>query len=119
MVGDIVEYLDGDQPIPVVVVKIDGPSSIVCLKQKNGHTFNTAIDFLRPASLSKEILEKNFPNFDNGDYTFGWWPHENLESFLVEWQNHKREIVSKVVRHIHELQHVLFICSINKQITLP
>ena len=119
MIGDIVQYLDGKKLITVVVVKVDGSGNVVRLKQKNGHKFNTTIDFLRPIPLTPEILEKNFQDFDNDEYTFGWWPHEKLGAFLVEWQNHKREIVSKLVYNIHELQHILLICSINKQISLP
>lgn len=119
MIGDIVQYLDGKKLITVVVAKIDGSGNVVRLKQKNGHKFNTTIDFLRPIPLTAEILGKNFQDFDNDEYTFGWWPHERLGAFLVEWQNHKREIVSKLVYNIHELQHIFLICSINKQISLP
>jgi len=119
MVGDLLFYMDGDTLVPVVVRKINGEDNVVCLRQSDGHKFNTMIDFLRPIHLTTEILEKNFQDFDNDEYTFGWWPHEKFGAFLVEWQNHKREIVSKLVYNIHELQHILFICSINKQISLP
>ncbi len=133
MVGDIVEYLDGDQPIPVVVVKIDGPSDVVCLKQKNGHKFNTTIEYLRPIPLTPEILEKNgikwFCTEPSGRKTYccnepvvhctyipnsGWLINVGAcGSIKVRFVE-----ISKI-QYVHELQHAFSICKINKQISLP
>ena len=95
MVGDIVEYLDGDQPIPVVVVKIDGPSDVVCLKQKNGHKFNTTIEYLRPIPLTPEILEKNgFRIVFDGELHVSYFQY--IESFHTEVKVDKIGIYQKL-----------------------
>ena len=88
MVGDIVEYLDGDQPIPVVVVKIDGPSDVVCLKQKNGHKFNTTIEYLRPIPLTPEILE-----------SIGFERYEQGGDCIVMWYGYGEEVREVGERH--------------------
>lgn len=132
MVGDIVEYLDGDQPIPVVVVKIDGPSDVVCLKQKNGHKFNTTIEYLRPIPLTTEILEKNgFRIVFDGELHVSYF--QDIESFHTEVKVDKIGIYQKLsmfdglgngvtiieCKYVHQLQHAFSICKINKQIILP
>ena len=132
MVGDIVEYLDGDQPIPVVVVKIDGPSDVVCLKQKNGHKFNTTIEYLRPIPLTPEILEKNgFRIVFDGELHVSYF--QDIESFHTEVKVDKIGIYQKLsmfdglgngvtiieCKYVHQLQHAFSIYKINKQITLP
>lgn len=132
MVGDIVEYLDGDQPIPVVVVKIDGPSDVVCLKQKNGHKFNTTIEYLRPIPLTPEILEKNgFRIVFDGELHVSYF--QDIESFHTEVKVDKIGIYQKLsmfdglgngvtiieCKYVHQLQHAFSICKINKQISLP
>lgn len=124
MVGDIVEYLDGDQPIPVVVVKIDGPSDVVCLKQKNGHKFNTTIEYLRPVCVTKSLLEHigadcydSFSRIELGRY-YVIYDYDGFVTICDEADNIKK-ISYLECDYVHQLQHAFSICKINKQISLP
>lgn len=137
MIGDIVQYLDGKKLITVVVVKVDGSGNVVRLKQKNGHRFNTTIDFLRPIPISPEILEKSgFKKFDfqhiEGQHQWSWW--FNSQTSVSLWCRELKDdtkdgwmiridssslSLCKIVNAVHELQHTFSICKINKQISLP
>ena len=124
MVGDIVEYLDGDQPIPVVVVKIDGPSDVVCLKQKNGHKFNTTIDFLRPVCVTKSLLEHigadcydSFARIELGRY-YVIYDYDGFVTICDDEDNVKK-ISYLNCDYVHLLQHAFSLCEIDITITLP
>ena len=130
MIGDIVEYLDVDQPVPVVVVKIDGPSSVVCLKQKNGHKFNTTIEYLRPIPLIPEILKKiGYRITFEGELHTTYF--QDIDGFGVEIKidcigftklsmlNGLGYRIIIECKYLHQLQHAFSICKINKQISLP
>lgn len=134
MIGDIVQYLDGKKLITVVVVKVDGSGNVVRLKQKNGHKFNTTIDFLKPIPLTPEILESN--GFEQGTiYENAFvFEDENEHQILVylKDRNYTRggytyidahcgclDISEMPVNDVHILQHALRLCEIDKQISLP
>lgn len=124
MVGDIVEYLDGDQPIPVVVVKIDGPSDVVCLKQKNGHKFNTTIEYLRPVCVTKSLLEHigadcydSFARIELGRY-YVIYDYDGFVTICDEEDNVKK-ISYLNCDYVHLLQHAFSLCEIDITITLP
>lgn len=132
MIGDIVQYLDGKKLITVVVVKPDGSGNVVRLKQKNGHKFNTTVDFLRPMPLTPEILEKNgFRIVFDGELHVSYF--QDIESFHTEVKVDKIGIYQKLsmfdglgngvtiieCKYVHQLQHAFSICKINKQISLP
>ena len=129
MVGDIVQYLDGKKLITVVVVKVDGSGNVVRLKQKNGHKFNTTIDFLKPIPLTRNILKSN-----------GWSPvegvcasilrHNGYNLSILHWAKpgvnltidkggYGPNLVCIPIYYVHELQNALRLCKINKQISLP
>lgn len=124
MVGDIVEYLDGDQPIPVVVVKIDGPSDVVCLKQKNGHKFNTTIEYLRPVCVTKSLLEHigadcydSFARIELGRY-YVIYDYDGFVTICDDEDNVKK-ISYLNCDYVHLLQHAFSLCEIDITITLP
>lgn len=124
MVGDIVEYLDGDQPIPVVVVKIDGPSDVVCLKQKNGHKFNTTIEYLRPVCVTKSLLEHigadcydSFARIEFGRY-YVIYDYDGFVTICDDEDNVKK-ISYLNCDYVHQLQHAFSLCEIDITITLP
>ena len=132
MVGDIVQYLDGKKLITVVVVKVDGSGNVVRLKQKNGHKFNTTIDFLRPISLTPDIFEKNgFRVIFDGELHVSYF--QDIENFHTEVKVDKTGIYQKLsmldglgngvtiveCKYVHQLQHAFSLCKINKQISLP
>ena len=127
-IGDIVEYLDVDQPVPVVVVKIDGPSSVVCLKQKNGHKFNTTIEYLRPIPLTAEMLEKNGFVLENDGWVYYQDAANKEQNYICIGFRHnneprkvelnyvnKAQMVIRTIYYVHQLQHAISLCEINKQ----
>ena len=75
-------------------------------------------DQIRPIHLTKEIMEKNFPEYEPG-YTIGWWPNDD-STFHVEWQEdlEGNQVILMHVMYVHELQHLLRIVKCDKQITL-
>ena len=126
MINDLVYYIDGEQPIPVVVKMIDGKCDVVCLRQSDGHLFHATIDSLLPIPLTKEILEKNGFKFDGvaalcrkhvlifyGDKKHDW--EVNIDRDDLEPYG---KSVSIHVKYVHELQHALYICGIEKEITI-
>lgn len=125
MVGDLVSYLDDDKLVIVVVKKIDGKDNIVCVRQKDGHVFNTMIEFLIPIPITAKILEHNgfekeeesyYHNFKDEEFNLVYW----LKDYYLEAQNLKNESGADLhCHHVHQLQHTLKVCSIRKEITLP
>lgn len=65
-----------------------------------------------PIPLTEEILQKNFPTPEE----IVWWPL-NDGSFRVEMQDDTHLIIGKY-NYIHELQHALCLCGIEKSIEL-
>lgn len=132
MVGNIFGYIDEDKLVPVVVMKIDGQSDIVCLRQSDGHIFNTMIDFLLPIPLTPDILEKNgFRIVFESELHVSYF--QDIESFHTEVKVDKIGIYQKLsmrdglgngvtiveCKYVHQLQQALILCRINKKITLP
>lgn len=126
MIGDLVVYIDDETPMPVVVRKINGNDGIVCLRQSDGHIFNTMIDFLLPIPITKEILEHNGFEQDHNTYQFYKIGKEKYN--LTYWiKDSFLEVQNAVIendlnfpcRYVHKLQHALKLMEIDKEITLP
>lgn len=136
MVGDIVQYLDGKKLITVVVVKVDGSGNVVRLKQKNGHKFNTTIDFLRPMPLTPDILEKNgFKEYIPENHLetvyacqdvskavanelYALWPYQD-GSFYLLLRVDGKDMVRMNIHYVHQLQHAFSLCETDITISLP
>ncbi|MBR4857241.1 MAG: hypothetical protein IKU94_11545 [Bacteroidaceae bacterium] len=84
--------------------RIDVPSS----------TYEVDVD---PIPLTDEILQKNFPEFEQG-YTVGWFP--NNVGYQIEWYGdlEDNEIIMKHVGSVHQLQHILRLVGSRKEIAL-
>ena len=124
MIGDIVQYLDGKKLITVVVVKPDGSGNVVRLKQKNGHKFNTTVDYLRPVCVTKSLLEHigadcydSFARIELGRY-YVIYDYDGFVTICDDEDNVKK-ISYLNCDYVHELQHAFSLCKINKQISLP
>ena len=125
MIGDWV--LDGNQIAQVVLLTCDG---II------GTTFNESsnIEVVEPIPLTTEILEKNSweeCNWDTDDdvqygYDYGlfyvtWWRNVKLLSCYFEDKNAglSYEMISELpTKYVHQLQHALKLCGIDKEIEL-
>ena len=123
MVGNIFGYIDEDKLVPVVVMKIDGQSDIVCLRQSDGHIFNTMIDFLLPIIITDKILEHN--GFEPDGPIYRWTSGEcevvywTTDSYLEAQNPTYDSEIDMPCRSVDRLQNALKICKIDKKITLP
>lgn len=132
MIGDIVQYLDGEKLITVVVVKVDGSCNVVQLEQMNGHRFNTTIEYLRPIPVYPVFLEKNgFEVVSESKIRTSY--SQDIQDFFVLIKVDKTGIYKKLFvldchgeiiisiecKFVHELQNVLKVLKIKKQLSLP
>lgn len=67
--------------------------------------------------LTDEILEKNFPDYEEG-YTIGWWPNEDKGTYWIEFTDDNHEVSLKDVKYVDELRDILRLCKLDKQIKL-
>ena len=68
--------------------------------------------YFEPILLTPEISEKNFPTAEE----LAWWPVE--DGLHCELRNTEDIMVSGVFRFVHELQHAIRLCGIEKEIEL-
>lgn len=123
MIGDLVVYLDGETPVYVVVRKINGDDGIVCLRQSDGHMFNTMIDFLVPILLTPNVLEKN-----GFKPMTGLWYLQTEERRPIQIVFKDNDVITISInctpisinlKHFHQLQNTLRLFGIKKELTLP
>ena len=67
--------------------------------------------------LTDEILEKNFPDYEEG-YTIGWWPNEDKGTYCIEFIDDNHEVNLKDVKYVDELKDIIRLCKLDKQIKL-
>ena len=67
--------------------------------------------------LTDEILENNFPDYEEG-YTIGWWPNEDNGTYCIEFTDDNHEVNLKDVKYVDELKAILKLCKLDKQIKL-
>lgn len=139
MIGDYVNFLinieGGDTDYDPKVAQYQ-PMQIVSLSSwaNNDGEVESAegvindIDQVKPIPLTPEILEKN--GFVKQAYD-GWLINEDNSRRLIEYRtdyfdgfliiNYTKKPFSKIsikLKHVHELQHALRLCGINKEIVL-
>ena len=131
MVGNYMKYKDGTiVQIARVgdVSPMDAP--IYCHTQLEGY-FPCQFDDISPIPLTAEILEKNgFEEDDYFRYTF-YFDNRRVRSSSIEvvpqdenWSEIEMTIrsgrtdITSVVEYVHELQHALRFCGIDKEIKL-
>ena len=127
MIGDLLFYMDGDTLVTVVVRKINGEDNVVCLRQSDGHKFNTMIDFLRPIPLTPDIFENNGFKQIGKKFTCGEIDDDLIE--IIPSINNTYRITISVAdlmiscsiwcSHVHQLQNALRLLGIKKELTLP
>ena len=72
---------------------------------------------IAPISLTPEILEKNFPTTDE----IVWWQRNPAIMdgyFHIEYAQNWIDCFSINIRYVHELQHALRLCGIEKDIVI-
>lgn len=72
--------------------------------------------FIKPIPLTEDFLERNFPEYEEG-YEIGWWKEEHDEDgYQIEFSDSSHEIVISRVRYVHEVQHIVRMCGLRKDI---
>ena len=72
---------------------------------------------VEPVPLTEEILQKNFPT----DEELAWWPTTKIngEAYFFHFEYARTFwCVAVELRYVHELQHLLLLCGIDKEITI-
>ena len=121
MVGDWVVY-DGDVEYinPIQIEGMDIATDMLITSDRDDVGFKG----VQPIPLTKEILWDNLPNTpDNPYWSKVYWEwddeksneEENWYEFSISSKNIK---VNMTIRYVHELQHALRLCGINKEIEL-
>lgn len=130
MIGDYV-YNHRNWECPIV--EIHKNSAIVIARYYGEEEF--LLSDLRPIPLTQEILEKNGWEKCNidvvdddeqygcayGSFYVTWWRKVKLLSFYFEDKNaglHYEMISELPTKYIHQLQHALKLCGIDKEIVL-
>ena len=124
MIGDWVKVVSCPLPLKVRSVE-DGKIGLCHSVLWNNSIGWTRIDVpsstyeedVEPIPLTDEILQKNFPEFEQG-YTIGWFP--NNVDYQIEWYGdlEDNEIIMKHVGSVHQLQHILRQVGSRKEIEL-
>ena len=79
--------------------------------------FHVTCEVLEPIELTEKILEKNFPDTE----ILGWNPYlvtPVIKSFTIECPYDEVHSVVKIVKYVHEIQHILKMFGIEKEIEL-
>lgn len=126
MVGDLLIDQDGEKLIFVSVEKFD--LDAVRVKRKDGHAYNVAIDFLQPVPIIPVFLEKiGFKQVPNGFLLTLKEGAEEHNYILVQFCEdgytvkqieisvaNETYVRAKNIKYIHQLQHALNLCNIEK-----
>lgn len=115
-IGDWVVY-DGDVEYvnPIQVEGMDIATDMLITSDRD----NVGFKGVQPIPLTKEILWENFPD-TLGNVYWSWDDEksneeENWYEFSISSKNVK---VNMTIRYVHELQHALRLCGIEKEIEL-
>lgn len=123
MVGDLV-YNHRNWACPIVEIHKD--SAVVIARHYGEEKFE--LKDLRPIPLTLEILEKNGLEKDNHGRLYGEYFDEDINQDLeitfdsktgeVWWSYNWDEYRIIRLRYVHQLQHALKLCGIEKEIKL-
>lgn len=76
---------------------------------------------IEPIPITIEFLKKNFPEYEEG-YEIGWWHKDDCgdesKGFMVEFRNDNIEILMRNVHYVHEVQHIVKMGGLQKEIKL-
>ena len=125
MIGDWVVYNgDVDYSSPI---KIEGMDEAIDMLVTNDRE-DVGFDGIWPIPLSEEILDRNFkPSNHEGDYPYAVKTYyidecsENNDYDLILCEDNQCTLTDHVfitIKYVHELQHLLKVCGIEKEIQL-
>lgn len=111
MIGDWMAFKYSDLAHQVKAIKG------ISIKFDKGNWYSSRT--LSPIPLTKDILYKNFPSTLGNVYWM--WDDEKsneVEDWFMFSISGKNVKVNMEIRYVHELQHALRLCGINKEIEL-
>lgn len=115
MIGDWVCCTD-PKPFKIVEISIIDPHEYIT----GSDGFDVDVSDLQPIPLTAEILNSNFPDVRHG--VFWSWndiiSSENVNWFELRIEIGLDEILTRNIRYVHELQHALRLCGIEKEVVL-
>lgn len=124
MIGDWTQKREGDHFVNVQVLGvIDNLVTYLCGSTEGTITANG----IEPIPITSEILEKNGFEWDSyhkqftivcGTIHIGWGFYKNCLS-ISDWSDDGDSQISSIrCVYVHELQHAIRVCGINKEIVL-
>ena len=136
MIGDWIIFHDSSNvSIKCTVRSIDKDSNLIVEWMDDGDVYSELTHDISPVPLTPEILEKNGfkPYIPEGhletvyacqdvskavaDELYALWPHQD-GSFYLLLRVDGKDMVRMDVHYIHQLQHALRLCEIEKEIEL-
>ena len=146
MIGDWVQFADGNKKYTVVGVKCDAryleDEAIITVMDRSGHWFDKEMDYLEPILITAEILKANgFIPDDLCDWAeryvcpaeikkipqtileFTFYEGISADTLFKCWTKpESRDGENSVhicdLKYVHQLQHALRLCGIEKEIKL-
>ena len=103
MIGDFISY--HDKPYGILGIKSNTEGDYTIKVDCGGLCWWIPVKDVQPIPLTQEILEKN-----------GWIKTD--DPFFRFGGVGKEERVTKYIQYVHELQHALRLCGIDKEIVL-
>lgn len=128
MIGDWVYRMDFKIPVPskiigMEVINYDKMEYVVDVFNKNGYNVQLYLNEVQPIPLTPEILEKNgFEEYDGlyrldiAEGVFVNADFKSKEPFVSIHNTCYRAI--PICKYVHQLQHALRLCGIEKEITI-
>ena len=126
MIGDWVDFYHPYEPEKKIVTRHRVTEIFECgLVGICNHLNPVHADHIEPVEITPEILERNGFNREGGA---SYWHEGDRDACILHWSKDKEQLiigspcddcmVQMNVRYIHELQHALRLCGIDKEITL-
>lgn len=138
MIGDWLQFASENKKCTVVGVKCDvrylEEEAIITVMDDSGHWFDKELECLQPIPLTPEILEKNgfrkypYPNIEKHHQwilcvgsTIKLWCcrlyDDADDGWMIDIDAYCHSCRIKI-KYLHEMQHALKLCGIEKQIEL-
>ena len=111
--GDIVTTTPSGMPIKVVAIHRKKVAYHACTDRFSG----VRIGLLQPIPLTPEILEENGFERVNGEYQDVFYVYDGIELLIDDVYTLFGQC-KMPIKYVHELQHALRLCGINKEIEI-
>lgn len=111
---DFIIVHDDREDIKVKVVATNGEN--LAVDDGNG-PFRVPANIVKPIPLTEEVLNKNFPEYEEG-YEIGWWSEEDGEGFYIEFEDSKYVFNLHNIKYVHQVQQIMRLCEFHREFEL-